>query len=272
MKPPTVEAQTAPPMTMMVVLRLLTSARMLHISECISARRLCKASVRSLQTLGDLFVGAFEPADAPRDVRGGLGGHGIDSSPSTFAGAIASAPMPIRFVLAGLSNVISGLPVSAKARANASVRPPEAAWAMKTLLASSATYSCSPRVPPSAFAERKGRARASASTPRPAGRASHAGGASPRCRAQGRRPPASRRAAAGAGTPSPIGVWNSPTTGTPASRIARTRSYVFRIRSPGQQLEQNRAVSCSSSRRRLPTWRSVSGGRGAVTALRRTGR
>ena len=41
-------------------------------------------------------------------------------------------------------------------------------------------------------------------------------------------------------------------TGTPMSRIALAKSYVFKMRSPGQRLEQNRAVSCSSSRLRLP--------------------
>ena len=41
-------------------------------------------------------------------------------------------------------------------------------------------------------------------------------------------------------------------TGTPASRMALARSYVFRMRSPGQRLEQKRAVSGSSSSRRLP--------------------
>lgn len=55
-----------------------------------------------------------------------------------------------------------------------------------------------------------------------------------------------------------IGVWNPPITGTPASRIARARSYSLRMTSPGHRCEQNNAVRSASRRAGLPMVARVS--------------
>ena len=49
-----------------------------------------------------------------------------------------------------------------------------------------------------------------------------------------------------------IGDWNPPITGTPASRIARAKSYILRMTSPGHWPEQNRAVRSASRMDWLP--------------------
>ena len=149
------------------------------------------------------------------------------------SGAATSAPIAARFALAGLSSVSSGLPDAARRRANASVLPPGAAWAMKMRWARLATNSL--HCAASAAVARRtvaGNGDSTADGRPPTPGASRAGCASPRCRARDRRRWAARPAAAGAGTRAPSASGSRRLKGAPASRSARARSYVFRMRSP----------------------------------------
>ena len=62
-----------------------------------------------------------------------------------------------------------------------------------------------------------------------------------------------------------IGDRKPPITGTPASRIARARSYIVRMTSPGRRPEQNRAVRSASRMDRLPMVKRVAAYQSALT-------
>ena len=146
-------------------------------------------------------------------------------SPSICSASTTSAPISTRFVFAGLSSVSSGFPDSASLRAKASVLLPEAACAIKTRWARSATRSLR-WAATSAVGRRAVAGKGDRTSRRPSSRAGRQSQgirmlSMPRAgqTTTGWVPRISRRRHSRS-----IGVWKPPMTGTPASRMALARS------------------------------------------------